>query len=187
MQQYGIQAKQLWLNGNDQSTLNQYQNLMQGMYFNIQHVPFDASQKDYPGLTQYISAMKQYQPKWVYDEVALQGWQSAALLVPVSKPPAPTRPSPASSSDQHDHGRHCQRPHLAGQLEAWRRPHLSHYDQHLQRLYSGPGSNYVTVNARKPVFVCFELAGSILNGSGSNPGSIYTRCPHQSSAGTPVG
>ena len=41
MQQYGIQAKQLWLNGNDQSTLNQYQNLMQGVYFNIQHVPFD--------------------------------------------------------------------------------------------------------------------------------------------------
>ena len=33
IQQYGIKAKQLWLNGYDQSVLNQYSNLMQNVYF----------------------------------------------------------------------------------------------------------------------------------------------------------
>ncbi len=33
-----------------------------------------------PGLKTYLAAMKKYQPKYVYDEVAFQGWQSASLL-----------------------------------------------------------------------------------------------------------
>ena len=139
VQQYGIKAKQLWLNGNDQSTLNQYQSLMQGVYFNIQHVPFDASQKDYPGLAAYISAMKQYQPKWVYDEVAIQGWESAALLVAGLKAAGP-QPDPAGCHQRHqqDDGVHGQRSHHPHQLEPRRwRPHLSHHEQHLQRLHPG--------------------------------------------------
>lgn len=81
LQEYGIKAKQLWLNGNDQSTLNQYQSLMQGVYFNIQHVPFSAPQSKFPGLKLYLSQMHRYQPKYEYDEVAIQGWESAELLV----------------------------------------------------------------------------------------------------------
>ena len=33
---------QLWFSGNDQSTLNTNQSLMQGVYFDIAHVPFTA-------------------------------------------------------------------------------------------------------------------------------------------------
>jgi ABC-type branched-subunit amino acid transport system substrate-binding protein len=81
IQQYGLKTTQLWLNGNDQSTLNADQSLMQGVYFNIQHVPFAAPTKYYPGLKEYLSAMHQYEPNFEYNELAIQGWQNAALLV----------------------------------------------------------------------------------------------------------
>ena len=91
----GSQAKQLWLNGNDQSMLNQYQDLMQGVYFNIRHVPFSVRRPSYPGAGGVLSsAMKKYEPSCVYDEVALQGWQSAALLVAGVKA-AGQQPDPA--------------------------------------------------------------------------------------------
>jgi ABC-type branched-subunit amino acid transport system substrate-binding protein len=80
IQQYGLKITQLWLNGNDQSTLDQYASLMNGVYFNIQHVPFSSPTKYYPGLKTYLSAMKKYAPKYVYDEVAIQGWESASLF-----------------------------------------------------------------------------------------------------------
>lgn len=84
IQQYGYNGvKQLWLNGNDQPTLDQYQSLMQNVWFSIAHVPFSyatTAASKYPGLVTYINAMKKYEPKWVYDEVAIQGWESAALF-----------------------------------------------------------------------------------------------------------
>jgi ABC-type branched-subunit amino acid transport system substrate-binding protein len=81
IKQYGLQMTQLWLNGNDQSTLNQNQSLMQGVYFSIAHVPFTAPQSQYPGLKLYVSEMKKYEPQYVDDELAIQGWESAALFV----------------------------------------------------------------------------------------------------------
>jgi ABC-type branched-subunit amino acid transport system substrate-binding protein len=78
IQQYGLKITQLWLSGNDQSTLNQNQSLMQGVYFDIAHVPFTASTSEYPGLKLYLKEMKKYEPKYVEDEVAIQGWESAA-------------------------------------------------------------------------------------------------------------
>jgi branched-chain amino acid transport system substrate-binding protein len=81
IQQYGLHITQLWLNGNDQSTLNQNKSLMQGVYFDIQHVPFTASTTLYPGLKLYLAQMKKYEPTYEFDEVALQGWESAALFV----------------------------------------------------------------------------------------------------------
>ena len=80
VKQYGLQTKQLWLNGNDQSTLNQYSNLMQGIYFNIPNVPFDAPQSTYPGLKLYLTQMKKYEPAYTYSGLAQDGWQSAALF-----------------------------------------------------------------------------------------------------------
>ncbi len=191
VQQYGIQAKQLWLDGNDQSTLNQYQDLMQGVYFNIQHVPFDAPQKNYPGLAAYISAMKKYEPKWVYDEVAIQGWESASLLVAGLKADGPN-------------------PTQLGVVEAINKMTAYTSDGLTTPVNWSPGGGghtypitnntcsafiqvqgdkYVTVLAKKPqVFVCFKLAGSILNGSGSSPGSSYTHAvPIPAPSGTPVG
>jgi branched-chain amino acid transport system substrate-binding protein len=81
IKQYGLKATQFWLSGNDQSTLDQNQSLMQNVYFYIAHVPFLASQADYPGLKLYLSTMKKYEPKYATDEVAIQGWESAALFV----------------------------------------------------------------------------------------------------------
>ena len=72
---------QLWFSGNDQSTLDTNQSLMQGVYFDIGHVPFTASPTLYPGLKLYFAQMKKYEPKYVTDEIALQGWESAALFV----------------------------------------------------------------------------------------------------------
>ena len=81
IQQYGLKATQLWFNGNDNQTLTANQSLMQGIYFDISHVPFGAPQSEYPGLKMYITEMKKYEPNYVDDEVAIQGWESAALFV----------------------------------------------------------------------------------------------------------
>jgi ABC-type branched-subunit amino acid transport system substrate-binding protein len=81
IQQYGVKMTQLWLSGNDQSTLDQNQSLMQNIYFYVAHVPFTAPTNLYPGLKLYLNQMKKYEPKYVYDEVAIQGWESAALFV----------------------------------------------------------------------------------------------------------
>jgi len=82
--QYGVQhITQLWLSGNDQPTLLANTSLMQGVYFNISHVPYAMPQKYlqyYPGLVQYLNAMKKYAPKYVLDEIANQGYQGAVLL-----------------------------------------------------------------------------------------------------------
>jgi ABC-type branched-subunit amino acid transport system substrate-binding protein len=81
VKQYGLHATQLWFNGNDKQTLQQNQSLMQGIYFNIAHVPFSAPQSEYPGLKLYLTQMKKYEPNYAEDEVAIQGWESAALFV----------------------------------------------------------------------------------------------------------
>jgi len=84
IQQYGLKVHQLWLNGYDQSLLDQYSSLMQGVYLNVNgNVPFQAAKTFpgvYPGIQAYLSAMQSYEPKYVYSDQALQGWQSAALL-----------------------------------------------------------------------------------------------------------
>jgi branched-chain amino acid transport system substrate-binding protein len=80
IQQYGLKATQLWLNGNDQQTLDQNKSLMQGIYFATAHVPFTAPTRLYPGLKLYLQQMNKYEPKYTYDEVAIQGWESAALF-----------------------------------------------------------------------------------------------------------
>lgn len=80
IQQYGVKTKQYWLNGSDQSTLDHYGGLMQGIYFGIEHVPLTAPVQYYPGLQTYLSAMKKYAPANVGDELAIQGWASAALF-----------------------------------------------------------------------------------------------------------
>jgi ABC-type branched-subunit amino acid transport system substrate-binding protein len=81
IQQYGAHITQLWFNGNDQSTLNTNKSLMQGIYFDIGHVPFTAPQSLYPGLKLYVTEMKKYEPNYVDDEIAIQGWESASLFV----------------------------------------------------------------------------------------------------------
>ena len=83
IQQYNLKASQLWLNGNDQQTLDQNQSLMQNIYFYVAHVPFTAPQSEYPGLKTYLTEMNKYEPKGALDEVAMQGCRSR----PPSSPP----------------------------------------------------------------------------------------------------
>ena len=50
----------------------------------MQHVPFEAALAYpgvYPGLDTYIQQMEKYQPKYTYDEVALDGWIAADQFV----------------------------------------------------------------------------------------------------------
>ena len=81
IEQYGLKATQLWYSGDDQSTLDQNQGLMQNVYFSTNHVPFTAPTSLYPGLKVYLTQMKKYEPKYVSDEIAIEGWESAALFV----------------------------------------------------------------------------------------------------------
>ncbi len=81
IKQYGVTTGQLWLNGNDQSTLNQNESLMQNVYFYVAHVPLSAPTSLYPGLKLYLTEMRKYEPAYVSDEQAIEGWESAALFV----------------------------------------------------------------------------------------------------------
>ncbi len=81
IQQYGVKATQLWFNGYDQSVVDSYSNLIQGVYFFIPNVPLTAPTKYYPGLALYLSAMRKYEPQYVESALAIQGWESAALFV----------------------------------------------------------------------------------------------------------
>jgi ABC-type branched-subunit amino acid transport system substrate-binding protein len=85
IQQNGLTGvKQLWLDGYDLPTLRQYTSLMQNTYFLVQHVPFQAGAQfpgEFPGIRQYISVMNKYEPAYTYNEVAMEGWLSAALFV----------------------------------------------------------------------------------------------------------
>jgi branched-chain amino acid transport system substrate-binding protein len=189
VKQYGIQAKQLWLNGNDVGTLKQYQDLMQGVYFNIQHVPFDAPLNKYPGLAQYVAAMKKYEPQWLYDEVGLQGWESAALLVAGLKAagPNPTQLGVINAINK-------MTAYTANGLTTptnWSPGGGGHAypisNNSCSAFIQVQGAKYVTVLAKKPqVFLCFRLSGSILYGSGSSPGNSYTHAvPIPNPPGTP--
>jgi ABC-type branched-subunit amino acid transport system substrate-binding protein len=86
IQQYGLNIKQLWLNGYDQTLLNKYSSLMQGVYLNnTGTLPFESANtarygNTYSGMQAYITAMKKYEPAYTYNGIALQGWQSAALI-----------------------------------------------------------------------------------------------------------
>jgi branched-chain amino acid transport system substrate-binding protein len=84
IQQYGLKVHQLWLSGYDQTLLSQYSSLMQGVYLNVNgNVPFQAPKAfpgSYPGMQQYLGAMKKYEPKFEFNDQSVQGWQSAALL-----------------------------------------------------------------------------------------------------------
>ena len=85
LQQYGVRIGQLWLNGYDQQLLNQYRSLMQNVYIDANgFVPFSAPTNFpgvYPGMHQYLTTMKKDEPSYVTNQLAMQGWQSAALFV----------------------------------------------------------------------------------------------------------
>lgn len=80
IKQYGLHITQLWLNGSDRSVIKANSALMQGTYFLLQNVPLRAPTRYYPGLAAYLAAMRRYEPKYVGADLAVQGWESAALF-----------------------------------------------------------------------------------------------------------
>ncbi len=84
MQQYGVHPHQLWLSGYEQGFLDQYRDLMQDVYIDANgFVPFSAANAFpgvYPGLERYLATMRRYEPTYALNQLAMQGWQSAALL-----------------------------------------------------------------------------------------------------------
>ena len=82
--QNSLSAKQIWLNGYDRSTLQQYASLMNGVTLEVQHVPFEAATAFpgvYPGMDTYLNAMSKYEPQSTYNETALDGWINVAQFV----------------------------------------------------------------------------------------------------------
>ncbi len=82
--QYGLKAKMLFFTIVNQSVLDKELSLFQGVYFAVENVPLQASQKfpgSYPGISAYRSAMQKYEPAYAGDNNAIEGWESASLLV----------------------------------------------------------------------------------------------------------
>ncbi len=85
MHQNGMgSVAQYWLNGYDQAAIAKYSALMQGVYFLIGHVPFEAARLSpgrYPGMDLYLSELAKYYPHDLPGEASLAGWVDADMFV----------------------------------------------------------------------------------------------------------
>ena len=159
IQQYGLSIKQLWLNGYDQNLLNQYSSVMQGVYMsNAGNVPFAAAAYPtiYPGMAAYTAAMNKYEPQYTTSNVALAGWQSAALHGrgdQGGREATSPRPSVISATNKITTD-------TAGQTQAptnWTVAHVKATSPACTAWVQVKGSSFVTVFATgKQVFVCLE-------------------------------
>jgi branched-chain amino acid transport system substrate-binding protein len=164
IKQYGLtNMTQLWFSGNDQSTLNTNQSLMQGVYFDIAHIPFTASTSLYPALKLYFAQMKKYEPKYVTDEIALQGWESAYLFVQGLKMAGknPTQASVIAADNSLT-------AYTSGGLESpvnWKTAgHTGHAPPYCLAYIKVVGTKYVAaLNKGKNVFNCFNTVNPKAN------------------------
>ncbi len=159
IQQYGLNIKQYWFNGYDQTLLDNYSAQMDGVYvLNAGSVPFQAADKStygstYPGMQQYLAAMKKYEPAYTYNGVAFQGWQSAALMVAGIKAAGSTvtQASVVKATNRITS-------FTAGGVSApvdWSKGHVGYTEPICNSFLQVKGSGYVPVFARgKQVFVC---------------------------------
>ncbi len=85
LQQDGLSnVKQLWYNGYDQQLLDKYSSQMNGVYFLLLNLPFEAAKLypgTYPGLDTFIKMMDKYEPGKPLSQPALAGWVNADLFV----------------------------------------------------------------------------------------------------------
>ena len=83
MRQDGMgSVAQYWLNGYDEAAIAKFSSLMQGVYFLIGHVPFEAGlSRKYPGMALYLSKLAKYFPGELPGEASLAGWISADMFV----------------------------------------------------------------------------------------------------------
>ena len=74
---------QLWFNGYDESAVQQFSSVMEGVYLFLGHVPFEVGELDhgqYPGMDRFLATLHRYTPGTLPSEAALVGWMSADLF-----------------------------------------------------------------------------------------------------------
>jgi len=172
IQQYGLKVHQLWLNGYNQDLLNSYQSLMQGVYVDANgFVPFSADTDfpgHYPGMQQYLTAMKKYEPSQVTSQLAMQGWQSAALLAAGIK---------AAGNDLTQKNLIAQTNRItdftAGGTTAvvnWTQAHSTQAFPICPSFVEVKGSTFVPVVARSAqVFICFDRSVNLKDPTPASP------------------
>ncbi len=158
VQQYGLHVHQLWFDGADATVVKKYKSLLQGVLFDLQNVPQSAAARDpgvYPGLITYLRAMKRYSPGYVDNALALEGWESAALMVAGMKAAGKhlTQASVVAATNQI-------RDFTATGLEQpvnWRIDHVRETRKSCTAFVEVKGSTAVPVYGKgKEVFVCFD-------------------------------
>src|SRR6202161_1470539 len=128
---------------------------MQGVYFDIHRVPFSAPTSIYPGLKLYLTEMKKYEPNYVGDEVALQGWESASLFAEGVKLAGKnlTQANVVAQTNKLT-------AFTAGGLTTptnWTTAHTGHAPPYCGGYLQVKGDKYVpTFNTGKSVFNCFD-------------------------------
>ncbi len=73
-------VKMYWPNGYDNETLASYKDLMEGVYFGLQHVPSESAGQ-VPEMQRFLDAMKRDYPSESLRETMLFGWINAKLFV----------------------------------------------------------------------------------------------------------
>ena len=85
MRQDGMgSVAQYWLDGYDEAAIAKFSSLMQGAYFLIGHVPFEAAKLSpgkYPGMDKYLKELAKYFPGELPGEASLAGWVDADMFV----------------------------------------------------------------------------------------------------------
>ncbi len=158
LQQYGVSVGQLWLNGYDQALLDQYRSLMQGVYIDANgFVPFSAPASFpgvYPDMAKYLTVMRREQPDYVTNQLAMQGWQSAALFTEGLR-----RAGPNPSAQEVIAQTNKLTAFTAGGVSApvdWTTAHTSQSFPICPSFVQVQGSSFVPVTAQgKQVFICF--------------------------------
>ncbi len=161
MQQSGVRGvTQYWFDGYDQAAVKQNAVTMQGVYFLLQHVPFEVSQLYpgvYPGMDQFQAMLKRYAPGTPPSEAALAGWTSADLFVTglraVGRDVTRTRVVGAINKLSH---------YTANQILApidWRTGHqVSHGPTVCSAFVQVQGGKFVAVYGTPPsVFSCYPV------------------------------
>jgi branched-chain amino acid transport system substrate-binding protein len=158
--QNGLTMNQVWFNGYDRSTLQQYSSLMQGVYFGLQHVPFEAALAFpgvYPGLDTYIREMQKYQKAYTYNETALDGWVAADQFVTGLKALGNAIPTQKALVDAINQETAFTADGLTTPVD-WTTAHTTAVPPYCQASVKVEGSSFfpADVQGAHEVFVCFD-------------------------------
>jgi ABC-type branched-subunit amino acid transport system substrate-binding protein len=76
----GLDVKMAWPNGYDQNTLKNFADQMEGVYFGLQHIPFESIAQS-PEMQKYSAELQKLYPNEPLGEESMYGWEVASLFV----------------------------------------------------------------------------------------------------------